>query len=137
MIETFNELNGNKYNETIYKLKSNLKKYKYEKLKMNLMNFYKNKEYHELINYLYELENNIDENIKEEINFIKENDYFFPNLENDVDAKEWQYCVELFAFFKKHSYCNNDFMNYIDSLISKNTNNNSLKMKIESLKSIN
>lgn len=136
-IETLNKLNGCKFNKTVNKIKENLANYKIERLKKNLINFYNNKNYSELVNYLYILEQSLNENIAEEIEFIKNNNFFFPNIENDVDEKEWQYCLELSYFFKKFSYENNEFLEYLESLEKDNSKNKSLKDRIELLKSLN
>lgn len=59
------------------------------------------------------------------VSYFKDNNFFFPDISNDIDHAIWSYCHEVGRFVKQNEIAN-DFIEYAKSICKKNKTNKSL-----------
>ncbi len=93
-------------------------------------------DYNYLTDRLYELGNHEIDKKEERIQYIIENDFFFPRIDNNIDGAIWNYCTQVAHVFNSLPKYKNEFSYYLDSLDNPNCPNESLKHRIQILKTM-
>lgn len=122
---------SNEFKSIITKLRSGFEnKLNIErKKKIEILGFEKN--YKDLTNYLYENRYATTENKKTILSFLKNKDFFLPDLSKEVDYSIWSYCHEAARFVAK-TECESEYIKVLEGQCRK-SNSKELRRKCNAL----
>lgn len=128
--------NVEKISEYKLKIEEIIKNNQLSEYKKSLKSASSEKNYNHLTDIFYEIVQNQLKSNDELIKYIINNNFFFPEIDGDIDWSIWSYCTQVTYSFNSLPKYKNEFLNYLDSLLTHDCQNESLKQRINILKSL-